>query len=170
MHMVPVKQWVPWAQLSMSKHVRIGTGWGRGRRGRRGGGDGNMPSAVHRMDMSNLGATHEHLGTPSSPRRLPLGVSLPSLPCSRDSHAFSRFQQALRPGLPAVQQTSVDLWFPSTLPLPFPCASPACSPCLALLVLGCQELFFALPCLLMLGLPCILPFPLPCSFVSSLFS
>ena len=33
-YMVPVKQWVPWAQLSMSKHVRIGTGWGRGRPGR----------------------------------------------------------------------------------------------------------------------------------------
>jgi len=106
---------------------------------------GNMTSGGPRMDMSNVGATHDHLGTPSSPRRLPLGVSLPSLPCSRDSHALSRFQPALRPGLPAVQQTSVV--FPELCPCLClsRCASPACSPCLALLVLGCQELFFALP-------------------------
>ena len=76
---------------------------------------GNMTSGGPRMDMSNVGATHDHLGIPSSPRRLPLGVSLPSLPCSRDSHALSRFQPALWPGLPAVQQTS---GFPRTLPLP----------------------------------------------------
>ena len=50
------------------------------------------------MGMGNMGAAHGHLGTPSSPRRLPLGVSLPSLPCSRDSHALSRFQPALPPG------------------------------------------------------------------------
>ena len=35
-HVEPVRQWVPWAQLSMSQHVRIGTGLGRGRRGGRG--------------------------------------------------------------------------------------------------------------------------------------
>ena len=58
---------------------------------------GHMTSELHRMDMSYPGATHDHLGTPSSPRRLPPGVSFPSLPCSRDSHALRRFQPALRP-------------------------------------------------------------------------
>ena len=96
-HVEPVRQWVPWAQLSMSQHVRIGTGLGRGRRGERGRRDMATCPEVHRMDMGTLGAAHGHLGTPSSPRRLPLGVFLPSLPCSRDSHALRRFQPALRP-------------------------------------------------------------------------
>ena len=79
------------------------------------------------MDMGTLGAAHGHLGTPSSPRRLPLGVFLPSLPCSRESHALSSFQPALRPGLPTVQQPSVV--FPE-LPLPVLVQLPMCSPCM----------------------------------------
>jgi hypothetical protein len=102
-----------------------------------------MTSALPCMDMAPGPRTRplRHKVVAST---FPLGVSLPRIPCSRDSHALSSLQPAVWAELPTVRQTC---GFPEHCPcmcLCGPCASPACSPCLALLVLGCQELFLCL--------------------------
>ena len=66
-----VRQWVPWAQFSMSQMCAMDGGGGAGDVGEAGSAAGQHKLRGASRGHGDLGTTHGHINTPSSPRRFP---------------------------------------------------------------------------------------------------